>query len=279
MSVWSILRPRPEGKQHAERRQHPHQPALLVGGLQHDHGEADIWSVFGGHALDQRALLGLGAGRGVAADLPVAMHRAHDALRRTSAAGPQARRRVSGQRHVGESRAFNLSSAGELAAVSRHGRNEAGVQAPGSMSRMRRALSACCALAPVDRLHICGVRRCGADGIMIRWRGLEPWRVRRGITRQHAAAGYRSGGPSPKCLGWALTVGFGKGPLASLGREREEIGSDAGKSQTGLARDLRTLADAGLALLLAFPPAPAPPRDRPAVALADGFPDRRLPRS
>jgi len=36
---------------------------------------------FRDHALDQGALLALRAGRGVAADLPVAMHRPHRALR------------------------------------------------------------------------------------------------------------------------------------------------------------------------------------------------------
>jgi hypothetical protein len=68
-------------QQHAERREHAHQPALLIGGLQHDHGQADVRAVFGGDALDQGALLALRAGRRVAADLPVAVHRLHRALR------------------------------------------------------------------------------------------------------------------------------------------------------------------------------------------------------
>ena len=36
------LEPEAGGQQHAERRDHPHQPGLLVGGLQHDDGQADI---------------------------------------------------------------------------------------------------------------------------------------------------------------------------------------------------------------------------------------------
>src|SRR5215472_9357621 len=69
------------GQQHAERRYYPHQPALLVGGLEHDHGQTGIGAVLCHHALDQGALLVLRAGRRVAADLPVAMCRAHRALR------------------------------------------------------------------------------------------------------------------------------------------------------------------------------------------------------
>ena len=68
------------GQQHAERGHHPHQPALGVGGLEHDHGQPDIGAVFRGHALDQRALLGFGAGRRVAADLPILVHRFDRAL-------------------------------------------------------------------------------------------------------------------------------------------------------------------------------------------------------
>ena len=81
-------------QQHAERRHHAHQPALGVGGLEHDHGQADIGAVLGGHALDQRALLALGAGRRVAADLPVFVHRLDRALgsgRSSSRARHQAR--------------------------------------------------------------------------------------------------------------------------------------------------------------------------------------------
>ena len=43
--------------------------------------EPDVRPVLGGDALNQRALLVLRARRGVAADLPVAMHGAHGALR------------------------------------------------------------------------------------------------------------------------------------------------------------------------------------------------------
>ena len=82
------LQPEAGRQQHAERRQHAHQPALLVGGLQHDHGEADIGAVLGGDALDQGALLALRAGRRVAADLPVAVDRLHRALRRAAGAAP-----------------------------------------------------------------------------------------------------------------------------------------------------------------------------------------------
>ena len=75
------LEPEAGGDQHAERREHAHQAALLVGGLQDDDGQADIRPVLGGHALDQGALLALRAGRGIAANLPVAVHRFDGALR------------------------------------------------------------------------------------------------------------------------------------------------------------------------------------------------------
>ena len=75
------LQAQARGQQYAERRHHPHQLALLVGGFQHDHGEAGVGAVLGHHALDQGALLALRARRGVAADLPVAMDRPHRALR------------------------------------------------------------------------------------------------------------------------------------------------------------------------------------------------------
>src|SRR5262249_60937118 len=60
---------------------HAHEAALLIGGLEHDHGEADISAILGGDALDQRALLALGAGWRVAADLPVVVNRLDRALR------------------------------------------------------------------------------------------------------------------------------------------------------------------------------------------------------
>src|SRR3974390_2256303 len=68
------------GQQHTQRSHHPHKPAPLVGGLEHDHCETDIGAVFRGHALYQGALLSFGAGRGVAADLPVLVHRLDRAL-------------------------------------------------------------------------------------------------------------------------------------------------------------------------------------------------------
>lgn len=75
------LESEPGGQQDPERGDHAHQAALLVGSLEHDHGQAGIGAVFRHHALDQGALLGLGARRGVAADLPVAMDGAYRALR------------------------------------------------------------------------------------------------------------------------------------------------------------------------------------------------------
>ena len=82
------LEPEARRQQHARRGDHPHQPGLLVRGLQHDHGQPDIGPVLGGDALDQRALLGLGARRGVAADLPVAVDGADRALGVGAAASP-----------------------------------------------------------------------------------------------------------------------------------------------------------------------------------------------
>src|SRR5512139_3503505 len=80
-------------QQYAERCDHAHQPAFLIGGLEHDHGEADIGAVFGGDALDQRALLGLGARRRIAADLPVFMHRLYGTLRSSGVRGRQCENR------------------------------------------------------------------------------------------------------------------------------------------------------------------------------------------
>jgi hypothetical protein len=59
----------------------------VIGGLQDDDGEADIGAVLGGDALDQRALVALRSRRGVAADLPVAMHRFDRALAGSGAGG------------------------------------------------------------------------------------------------------------------------------------------------------------------------------------------------
>src|SRR3954452_19408378 len=68
-------------EEHAEGRQHPHESALLIRGLQYDHSQADVGAVLGRDALDQGALFALCAGRRVAADLPVAMHGLDRALR------------------------------------------------------------------------------------------------------------------------------------------------------------------------------------------------------
>src|SRR5258708_7039010 len=70
----SAWQPRPE------RDLDPHQPRLLVGGLEHQHGDTDIGAVLSDDALEQGALFGLGARRRFAADLPVAMHRLYRAL-------------------------------------------------------------------------------------------------------------------------------------------------------------------------------------------------------
>lgn len=60
---------------------HPHQLALLVGCFENDDGQAGVGAVLGDHALDQGALFVLGAGGGVAADLPVAIDGLDRALR------------------------------------------------------------------------------------------------------------------------------------------------------------------------------------------------------
>ena len=93
------LEAQPRGQQHAGRRDHPHQPGFAVGGLQDDDGQADIGPVLGGDALDQRALLALGARRGVAANLPVVVHGADRALAQPRPQiGP--RTATSGQRNL-----------------------------------------------------------------------------------------------------------------------------------------------------------------------------------
>jgi hypothetical protein len=51
------------GQQDPERRQHPKDAILAVGGFQNDHGETDILPVLGSHALHQRTLFGQCAGR------------------------------------------------------------------------------------------------------------------------------------------------------------------------------------------------------------------------
>ena len=74
------LEPEAGGQQDAGRGDHPHDPGLLVGGLQDDHRQPDIGPVLRRDALNQHALLGLGAGRSVAADLPVAVDGSDRAL-------------------------------------------------------------------------------------------------------------------------------------------------------------------------------------------------------
>src|SRR4029078_1340604 len=91
------LEPETRRQHHAERRDHAHQAAFLVGRLEHDHGEADIGTVFSSDALDQSTLLGFGAGRRIAADLPVFMHRLHGALGKGAVRGRERQQR--GQRH------------------------------------------------------------------------------------------------------------------------------------------------------------------------------------
>src|SRR6516162_30124 len=76
------LEPEAGGKQYADGRNHAHEAALLIGGLEHEYGKADIGAIFGSDALNERALLPLGAGRRVAADLPVIVDRLDGALRR-----------------------------------------------------------------------------------------------------------------------------------------------------------------------------------------------------
>ena len=74
------LEPEPGRQQHAHRGDDPHQLGFVIGGLEDDDSEADIGAVFRGHALDEGALLALGSGRGVAADLPIVVDRFDRAL-------------------------------------------------------------------------------------------------------------------------------------------------------------------------------------------------------
>src|SRR6185295_2424195 len=67
-------------QQDAERSEHSHQTAFLIGRLQHDNGETDIGPILGGDALNQGTLFALRAGRRVAADLPFAECRFDHAL-------------------------------------------------------------------------------------------------------------------------------------------------------------------------------------------------------
>src|SRR6202034_4828944 len=55
-------------QEHPERGDDAHEPALLVGGLEDNDGQADIGAVLRRHTLHQRALLALRARRRVATD-------------------------------------------------------------------------------------------------------------------------------------------------------------------------------------------------------------------
>ena len=46
------LEPESRRQQHPEGREHTHQPALLIGGLEHDHGQSDVGTILRGDALD-----------------------------------------------------------------------------------------------------------------------------------------------------------------------------------------------------------------------------------
>src|SRR6476660_10026236 len=85
------LEPEAGRQQHAKWRHHAHQPAFLVGGLEHDHGQADIGTIFGRYALDQRALFGLGPRRRIAANLPVLVNGLDRALSERAPGGYERR--------------------------------------------------------------------------------------------------------------------------------------------------------------------------------------------
>src|SRR3954449_9914814 len=68
-------------QQHAERCDDAQEPALAVGGLEHDHDQIDVGLVLGGAALPQSALLAARAGWRLAAQLPIAVLGFDDALR------------------------------------------------------------------------------------------------------------------------------------------------------------------------------------------------------
>src|SRR3984893_11343835 len=90
-------------QQDAKRGYHPHQAALLVRGLEHDDREPDIRPGLRCHALHQRTLLALCAGRRIATDLPIAMH-GFDRTLGTGAIGrPRNNENGSGQQHGGQS--------------------------------------------------------------------------------------------------------------------------------------------------------------------------------
>jgi hypothetical protein len=64
-----------------ERSHDAKKAALAIGGLEHDHEQGEIGTVLGGHVLNEGALFALGAGRGLAAQLPVVERAFDDALR------------------------------------------------------------------------------------------------------------------------------------------------------------------------------------------------------
>ena len=51
------LEPEPGRQQHTKRRDHPQEPALAVGSLEHDDHKGDVGPVLGCHVLDDGALL------------------------------------------------------------------------------------------------------------------------------------------------------------------------------------------------------------------------------
>src|SRR4029079_1009860 len=82
------LEPEAGGQQDARRGDHPHDPRLLVRSAQDDHRQPDIGPVLRRDALNQHTLLGMGAGRSVAANLPVAVDGSDRALGMGAAAQP-----------------------------------------------------------------------------------------------------------------------------------------------------------------------------------------------
>ncbi len=146
MSTLSILRPRPDGSSTPSGATTRISRLLCVGGLEHDHGQADIGAVFRRHALDQRALLGFGAGRSVAADLPIFMHRFDRALRERLAArraraprqAPPARTRRGGQAPAADELNFPSPIPLSVAPIGPLARGESPVLPAHSMSSRRR---------------------------------------------------------------------------------------------------------------------------------------------
>jgi hypothetical protein len=67
------LKPESRRKKHPKRCNDPQKAALPVRGLENDDHQIDVWLVFRGDALQQRALLFGGARRRLAAQFPIAM--------------------------------------------------------------------------------------------------------------------------------------------------------------------------------------------------------------